>query len=172
VPQAALATGCRHGELARLAVADFNPITGTAHVRESKSGRGRHVILTEEGTELFKELAAGKPSNALLLSPKNGKPWTHNLNQRPLREACEHARIDPPISFHILRHTYASLSVMAGMPLLVLAHNLGHRDTRMVERHYGHLAPSYVTETVRSTAPRFGLGAASKVASLPVHPSR
>ncbi len=170
--QAALATGCRHGELARLVVADFTLTTGTVHVRESKSGRGRHVVLTEEGVELFHDLAAAKPGNALLLSPEDGKPWTHNLNQRPLKDACEHARIDPPISFHILRHTYASLSVMAGMPLIVLAQNLGHRDTRMVEKYYGHLAPSYVTETVRSTAPRFGMGGSSKVVSLPVTKSR
>ena len=45
---------------------------------------------------------------------------------------------------------------MAGMPLMVVARNLGHVDTRMVEKHYGHLAPSYVVEQVRKFAPRFG----------------
>ena len=30
------------------------------------------------------------------------------------------------------------------------AKNLGHRDTRMVELHYGHLAPSYVADEVRA----------------------
>ena len=45
---------------------------------------------------------------------------------------------------------------MGGMPLMVVARNLGHVDTRMVERHYGHLAPSYVAEAVRKHAPRFG----------------
>ena len=37
---------------------------------------------------------------------------------------------------------------MAGVPLLVVGRNLGHADTRMVELHYGHLAPSYVTEAI------------------------
>jgi integrase len=50
--------------------------------------------------------------------------------------------IIPPINFHGLRHTWASLAVMNGMPLLVVAKNLGHSDTRMVEKHYGHLAPT------------------------------
>ena len=45
---------------------------------------------------------------------------------------------------------------MGGMPLMVVAKNLGHADTRMVERHYGHLAPSYVAEAVRKHAPKFG----------------
>jgi hypothetical protein len=26
----------------------------------------------------------------------------------------------------------------------------------MVEKHYGHLAPSYVTDAIRAGAPRFG----------------
>jgi hypothetical protein len=54
------------------------------------------------------------------------------------------------------------------MPLLVLAQNLGHRDTRMIEKHYGHLAPSYVAEAIRASAPRFGLDAPSNVVALPV----
>ena len=46
-------------------------------------------------------------------------------------------------------HTWASLSVMAGMPLMVVARNLGHADTRMVEKHYCHLTPSYVADAIR-----------------------
>jgi integrase len=60
------------------------------------------------------------------------------------------------VSFHSLRHTYASLSVMAGAPLLVIAQNLGHANTRMVEAHYGHLSKSYVADAIRAAAPRFG----------------
>jgi hypothetical protein len=47
---------------------------------------------------------------------------------------------------------------MNGVPLMVVAKNLGHADTRMVERHYGHLAPSYVADAIRKAAPRFGTG--------------
>ena len=36
-----------------------------------------------------------------------------------------------------------------GCPLAVIAAQLGHADPRMVEKHYGHLAPSYVADTVR-----------------------
>ena len=35
--------------------------------------------------------------------------------------AVERAKIAPPISFHGLRHTYASLAVMDGVPLHVLS---------------------------------------------------
>ncbi len=46
---------------------------------------------------------------------------------------------------------------MNGVPLLVIAKNLGHSDTRMVEKHYGHLAESYNTEVIRAGAPRYGV---------------
>ena len=73
-----------------------------------------------------------------------------------MREAVKRAKIAPSISFHGLRHTWASLAVMAGMPLMVVGRNLGHVDTRMVEKHYGHLAASYVADEVRKSAPKFG----------------
>jgi len=38
----------------------------------------------------------------------------------------------------------------------VVAKNLGHSDTRMVEKHYGHLSATYVAEAIRAAAPRFG----------------
>jgi hypothetical protein len=33
---------------------------------------------------------------------------------------------------------------------------LAHADTRMVEKHYGHLAPSYVRDAVRATGMDLG----------------
>ena len=79
-----------------------------------------------------------------------------------MAKACERAKIKPPISFHSLRHSWASLAVMAGVPLLVVARNLGHADARMVEKHYGHLAQSYIVDAIRVGAPRFGMVKASK----------
>ena len=83
-----------------------------------------------------------------------------------MKEACERAEIKPTISFHILRHTWASLAVMNGTPLLVVAKNLGHADTRMVEKHYGHLAPSFIAEAIRAGAPRYGIKPSKRVVPL------
>ena len=35
----------------------------------------------------------------------------------------------------------------------VIAAHLGHSDTRMTEKHYAHLAPSYIADTIRATVP-------------------
>jgi integrase len=154
--QAALETGCRLGELVALAVHDFNPDAGTLAIRQSKSGKSRHVVLTEEGAAFFKQQCAGRPGAATMLVRADGASWGRAQQSPLMAAACKRAKITPPINFHGLRHTWASLATMAGVPLMVVAKNLGHRDTRMVEMHYGHLAPSYVADAIRAGAPRFG----------------
>ena len=62
-----------------------------------------------------------------------------------MRAACRDANIDPAIPFHGLRHTWASLAVMGGMPMMV------------VERYYGHLREDFIDKAVREHAPRYGL---------------
>ena len=164
--QAALQTGARYGELAGLTVADFNLDVGTVQVRQSKSGKPRHVVLTDEGVALFKQLTAGRAGDEIILHKGAGTAWAFAHQIRPMVEAVKRAKIKPPISFHGLRHTWASHAVMNGTPLMVVARNMGHSDTRMVEKHYGHLAPSYVAEAVRAGAPKFGFKPDKKIISL------
>jgi len=164
--QAALETGARLGELVALEVHDFNPDTGTLAIRTSKSGKSRHVVLTEEGAEFFAQVCAGRPGHATMFVKADGEPWGRGHQGPLMAAACKRTKITPPIGFHGLRHTWASLAVMAGVPLLVVAKNLGHRDTRMVEMHYGHLAASYVADAIRAGAPRFGFKPDTKIARV------
>jgi integrase len=152
-----LLSGCRYGELAAMTVDDFNPDAGTLRVRASKSGKPRHVVLTQEGHDFVAQRAAGSPGSARLFLRGNGKPWGKSEQQRPLNAACAAARIDPAANFHALRHTYGSRLAMRGVPLAVIAAQLGHADTRMVEKHYSHLSPSYIAETVRQAFGSLGL---------------
>jgi integrase len=153
--RAALQTGCRYSELTRLTAEDFDPATGTVHIRQSKSGDPRHVVLTDEGIALFRQLTTGRPGNAPILHKADGSTWGYADQRKPMLDAVEQAKLEPAISFHGLRHTWASLAVMNGVPLLVVARNLGHTSTRMVETHYGHLAKDYITDAIRAGAPKF-----------------
>jgi integrase len=163
--QAALLTGARYSELGRLQVTDFNPDVGTLTVRKSKSAKPRHVVLTAEGAKYFVRLCAGRAGSEVMLRKADGTAWRPSHQRQPMVETVARAMIKPAVSFHGLRHTWASHAVMNGMPLMVVAKNLGHRDTRMVELHYGHLAPSYVADEVRAKAPKYGLKA-SNVAAI------
>jgi integrase len=155
--RAALETGCRYSELGRLEVADFNGDSNTIHIRKSKTGKGRHIVLTPEGAFFFSQHCAGRAGHELMFRRDDGSPWQKSNQKRRIAAAVRNAKISPAISFHGLRHTWASLAVMNGVPLLVIARNLGHVDTTMVEKHYGHLAPSFITEAIHAGAPRYGV---------------
>jgi integrase len=160
--RAALETGCRYSELARMQVHDFNPDVSTIAIGKSKSGKARHVILTPEGAEFFRQHCAGRDGLETMFRHADGTAWNKSEQARPMREACTHARITPAVSFHALRHTWASLAAMNGVPLMVVAKNLGHADTRMVEKHYGHLAPSFITAAIHAGAPRYDVKVGNK----------
>jgi len=163
----ALLSGCRYGELARLRCKDYNPGTDipTIFVAESKNGKPRHIVLTNEGVALFDALTAKKQSPDDLIFTNGAKRtrrtstgggWLESDQKRHMKKACETAGLEP-ISFHELRHTYASMLVNNKCPLPVVAQQLGHSDTRMVEKHYGHLIPSYVADMVRAALPVLGI---------------
>ena len=83
-----------------------------------------------------------------------------------MMEASKRAKITPAVSFHVLRHTHGSTLAMRGVPMGVIAEQLGHADTRMTEKHYAHLAPSYVADTIRAHFPTLGIGGESNVAPM------
>lgn len=87
----------------------------------------------------------------------DSRAWSRHDVNRPMREANSAAKINPPATFHVLRHSYASHAVMAGVPLMVVANNLGHSDTRMCEEHYSHLAPSYARDAIAKGLPTWGV---------------
>ena len=56
-----------------------------------------------------------------------------------------------------MRHTYASQLVQKGVHLSIIAAQLGHSDTRICEKHYAHLSPSYIADTIRANMPDMGI---------------
>lgn len=163
---AGLNTGCRAGELLALRAGDYDPRSRTLLIADSKSGKPRRVPLTDDGLALFEHLTAGKPEDESLFLRGDGSPWYRVALVRAMRAACTAAKVRPAATFHTLRHTYASHLAQAGVPLMFVAEALGHADTRMVARHYGHLAPSQVADAIRGALPRFGQGAQTNVTDL------
>jgi integrase len=76
---------------------------------------------------------------ALLFTAPSGEPLRPgNWRQRFFNPAARAAGLQP-LTPHDLRHTAASLFISAGANPWMLADILGHTDTRMIDRVYGHL---------------------------------
>jgi integrase len=84
---------------------------------------------------------------------------------RMMRTVCDAAKI-PGMVFHELRHTYASTLVNAGVPLVFVAQQLGHGNTRQVEKHYGHLCKTAKADAVRRLTPDLGIFQPGNVATF------
>jgi integrase len=160
---AALMTGARYSELARIKVADFDADARTVFVELSKGGKARHVVLSAEGAKFFAQACVGRAGGELLFRRPDGGQWLKSHQARPMRDASRRGRINPAIGFHVLRHTYATLLVKSGAPLHVVAKNLGHvskdgqPDVRMVTKHYAHLEESFIASEIRKHAPKLGI---------------
>jgi integrase len=163
--QAAILTGCRYSELARLTCADYNPDSRTLAIRLAK-GRISHVVLTDEADQCFMVWTVEKSGTERVFLRASGEVWGKSHQLRPLELASKAAKISPPVSFHILRHTHGSHLAMQGVPFGVIARQLGHADTRMTEKHYAHLAPNYVAETIRAKFPNLGIVESTQVVPL------
>ena len=165
--KAALFTGARYSELARLSVADVNTDTGMIYISpDAKSGRGRHIPLSVDGLDFFKSHIAGSSGNEAVFTREDGTPWGKNHYSRLLKQSCAIAKIEPEIGFHELRHTYASLLAQAGADLLTISKLLGHSDTRITSRHYAHLCDKTLKNAVQTLLPSFGHKSESKVQAI------
>lgn len=100
--RAALFSGCRYGELARLLVSDFDAGAATLFVSHSKSGKPRQVYLDPEATQFFGSVCDKHRSDFIFTD--DGKQWKKDSAKGLMGAACKAAEIEP-LTFHELRHS-------------------------------------------------------------------
>ncbi len=61
----------------------------------------------------------------------------------------------PPIHVHSLRHTYASLMIADGIPLVVVSRRLGHAQVSTTANIYAHVIAA-ADERAAQVADKFG----------------
>lgn len=157
--------GLRPGEAAGLAWDDVDEDDATVHVHQArKIGTGGTVFVGEPKTrqsvrlldappavfealrvhrrrQAEQRLAAGhRWSNRenLIFTNGTGGPLDPSRVRREFLAVVKAARLGPGWTATHLRHTAASLLSDAGVPLEIVADQLGHRDTRMASLHYRH----------------------------------
>jgi integrase len=166
IVQASLLTGARWGELRRVRVVDVDLSAATAWLQETKGSDPRVCYLEEEGVEHFRQHMAGKTGDDLIFPGPTGARWNDSQQIRRMDDASSNGKVTPAATFHDLRRTYGARLAIRGVPMAVIAEALGHKDERITRKHYAHLAPSYVADTVRANAAGLGIVQKSNVESL------
>lgn len=152
--RAALYTGARYGELARLKLEDFDPLAATLTIRKAKGNKSRVLALNEEAVNFFSDLARKSASNSPLLRQSSGTTWGKGAYKKSLCTASKKAEIVPSVTFHVLRHTWGSHMRMQGVPIKYISEALGHSDTRITEKYYAHLHETHEQKVIRENSMR------------------
>jgi integrase len=132
----ALNTGLRLGELLGLTWDRVDLSRGVIRLELTKSGRRREVPMN----------AASYAALVNLGPQSSGRVFKTRYIKTAYNNAVEAAQLDD-VTFHTLRHTFASWAVMRGVALKELQELLGHSSLAMTMR-YAHLAPEHLRTAV------------------------
>jgi integrase len=168
ITRLAIYTGMRRGELLALTWHAVDLDNRVLHVRQSLEviGTGkdravrfktpkteksrRDVALTAGAIEVLRSQHAQQSKLRLHLSgpfgderlvfpdPRTGEPWKPDTFSNEFLRAVKASGL-PKVSFHGLRHSYASISLRAGTPLKVVSEMLGHTTTAITADLYTHV---------------------------------
>ncbi|MCI0456764.1 MAG: site-specific integrase [Gemmataceae bacterium] len=158
--QLALDSGARQGEMFALQWTDFiwdrrevsiskslEEIRGRLRVKEPKSASGRRrVLLTPTTLTILREhqqrmLAEGHGSALVFCDRQGGHLRKSNVQRRSFQPLLKRAGL-MGVRFHDLRHTCATLLLLAGVNIKVVSERLGHADVKITLDTYSHVLPT------------------------------
>jgi site-specific recombinase XerD len=145
--ETAYATGMRLGEVIHLLLTDIDSQRMVIRVEQGKGRKDRYVMLSASLLETLRAYWRKEKPKGILFPGKDGKEPLHPTSaQKAFQRARERARIEKPISFHTLRHTFATHLLEDGANVRTIQSLLGHRSLESTQR-YTHLAKNYLNQT-------------------------
>jgi integrase len=115
--------------------------TGERSLLKTEAGR-RDVILIDHLRDEFQRRRRASDfaqGTDLVFATSTGRTIGHrNLTRRGLEKACARAGLSD-VTFHVLRHTFASVLIGQGHDPVFVSSQLGHANPAITLRVYSHL---------------------------------
>ena len=143
-----LLTGARVSELLQAEWKHINLERRAWLIPTSKTGKSRHVPLSQPAIDLIKSVPTFKDCPYLLPNPETKLPFV------TIKHSWQTARDEAKLSelrIHDLRHSAASFMINAGVDLFAVGRVLGHADHKSTMR-YSHLANDTLLAAVEAGA--------------------
>lgn len=120
---------------------DKNTIIGPT---KTKSGK-RNIEINELTEDIIKDALEKKieNKNKVLFCQANKKLYVNNTINSAFKRICKHAGITIPVNTHMLRHTFATRCIEAGVDLPVLQKLMGHANIETTINTYGDIYNYY-----------------------------
>jgi len=136
-------TGCRMSEILTLEWAHVDAKKSIFDLPDSKTGR-KVVHFAPAAGELLESIKPVEDNPYVIVGRKRGGHLTDL--EKPWQRIRQLAGIED-VRLHDLRHNFASMSAEAGVPEVVLAKMMGHKDVRTTRR-YTHISDDPVKDAI------------------------
>jgi integrase len=177
----AVYTGLRLGELLGLKWEDVDFDEAVIHVRQQWAREGaltepktsaalRRVVIAPDLVRFLREHKARSPFSTerdFVFASRKGTPLGHRNVCRAFTRIVKAAGLndEPKLTFHGLRHIYASMMIERGISSTVLAEQMGHTSSTVTEQRYVHLFNRARTDEGVRTALQEAMGLGKSLAS-------
>ena len=131
-------TGLRLSDVKRLTGAQI--VDGQLQFRQKKTGGFEYLPLSPTARKLIEPIPA-KEERIFKLPKSEGGIWTH------LQIWVTKAGIQKHVSFHVSRHTFATIALRASKDLYVVSKLLGHKDIKHTQI-YAKIVDDHKSEAV------------------------
>lgn len=137
--------GLRLGELTRLKLNDINYQNNTLFIRCSKGKKDRYTMLAESlKGKIHQYIHAFRPSYWLFEGQDGGK-YADRSVQQIMKQAVVKSQINPDATVHMLRHSFATHLIQAGVDIRIVQEYLGHSNIKTTEIY------THITDKLKST---------------------
>jgi len=143
-----LLTGCRKRELLDSQWHDFDLSRRSWRIPLSKSGKARHVPLSESALKVLAQLPRWEDCPYVVPNPKSKQPFVSIFCS--WNTARKQAGM-PELRMHDLRHSFASCLINSNHSLYTVQKLLGHTQIKTTSR-YSHLSPETLLNATDSVA--------------------
>ena len=160
------ATGARLGEVQRLEVSDIDSKRMVLRIASGKGQKHRYVSLSPRLLDLLRAYyRSERPRRWLFPGPNLDRPLSRDTIQKIVRRAALQAGLEKRVTPHVLRHSYATHLLEAGVDLRTIQILLGHSSLKTTTV-YTHVSPERV-QTTQSPFDRLPSGARKTAAGAP-----
>jgi integrase len=168
--EAGTLTGFRRQELTSLRPEDVDFQRAVVSVAScyAKNGESRTLPIGPRLRTILQGAIQDRGDVPTVFVTEKGRPWIPNTFRVAFSKACEMAGLTP-LSPHVLRHTFASRLVMAGVDLRTVQELMGHKTIAMTLR-YAHLSPDHKRAAIETLESRFSAKIPANIPNTPVAP--
>ena len=129
----AYGAGLRVSETVNLKVADMDLTELTVHIKPAKGQKDRISLIPEKLTKSLSGIISGKRANDFVFASERGGKLTTRTAQKVFEKAIKKAGINKRVTFHSLRHSFATHLLENGVDVRYVQELLGHHNIRTTQ---------------------------------------